>query len=219
MIVRSVPGSLVELLKPVEKTARQWNLFPKHYEDLRQMSDIGQLLTQIRRMYQQEKKICSRLLEQGAKGEYYLATELQVRLHQQEGYLFNNTKITLNHELVGGLGTTAFPDHLIVTPHCFLYVETKNWNKEYFSRNEPEKKKETAWQMRETRKRIVDYLKDRHIRTVPELFLYDHAVTFHRRLENIPVIESPQEIVDVITAARSGSPLDKYAEIVQAFGG
>lgn len=217
MKVISIPGSLEQLLKPVQERAVQVRLFPHSFEQLWHYGAIGSYLQKIQNIYQQghPRKKYNIMREQGVKAEYYLASELKLRLNQIEGYLFNNPKIIIGGDYAGGLGLTSFPDHIVLTEHCFLYIETKNWSKEYLAVNGEEKKTEIARQIELTQKHLSDFLQEGKIAAPPEALVYDHQRTLGESIGKIKVVSDIGEIVKVVTSNQDS--VMEYQKIVEMF--
>ncbi len=217
MNVLGIPGSLEQLLQPVKERAVRNGLFPHSFEQLWHLGNIGIYLQKIKRMYQQEHtgKRYNVLAESGAKAEYYLASELKLRLNQVEGYLFNNPQIIIGGKDAHGVGLTSFPDHILLTEHCFLYLETKNWSKEYLEANGEEKKNEIARQIGLTQQHLNDFMQERGIKARPEALIYDHQGTLGERIGKIKVIGDIGEVVQMVK--NSQDSVTEYQEIVEVF--
>lgn len=219
MKVLGLPGSLEQLLQPVKERAVRSGLFPPSFEHLWRLGDIGPYLQKIKRMYQQEQagRRYNLLAESGAKAEYYLASELKLRLNQREGYLFNNPKIIMGGDDAHGVGLTSFPDHIVLTEHCFLYLETKNWSKEYLAANGKEKKNEIARQIGLTRQHLHGFMQERGIEARPEVLVYDHQRTLGEHIGKIKVVGEIAEIVQIVTGGQDA--VGEYQKIVEELKG
>ena len=218
MNIVGLPGSLVQLLKPIAQPTQQQHLFPSSFEALRCMGDIGRVLEKIRHIYQREGKInlYNLMAERGTKAEFYFATELAKELAGVEGYIFNNVSISLQTEHVAGVGLTVFPDHLIVMPNAFLYVENKSWSRAYLQLQR-EKKKAQVWEQLEGTLKIISmYLNHNSLPLSPKAYLYDDQGSFGRNCPGCTVIEKPREIADIILR-ESNSSLAEYQALVNQF--
>lgn len=202
MEIHGIPGSLQELLKPLKGS-----ILPlKHIDDIQ--GDFGSYLASLRRYYRRKHIPYSIMLEEGAKGEYYLMRELQRLLHQQEGHLFNQLRISNEDETCAGYGLNSYPDHLMITPYSFTYIETKRWRK-------PEKKmiQDVVTQMQGTLKNLERYLAHQNFSIRPAPVLYDDLGTFPET-GPYPVIRSPRELVQQLSTTPK---LPEYQQLVMTF--
>ncbi len=218
MNIEGLPGSLVQLLKPIALPAQKQHLFPRNFAALHSLGDIGRVLENIRRVYQQEGKIhlYNRMAEQGTKAEFYFATELAQELSGVEGYIFNNVSISLQTEHVAGVGLTVFPDHLIVMPNSFLYVENKSWSRAYLQLQREKKKAQIREQLEGTLKIISMYLNNHSLHLSPPAYLYDDQGSFGRDCPGCTVVEKPREIADIALRENNSSP-SEYRALVSLF--
>lgn len=210
MIVHGLPGSLVELLKPVRQSAEKQGLYPADFAEL-QKASLNDLIKQIHDIYRQENTIYSFNHERGTEGEFHFVSVVSSQVN--EGHLFNN---------MGGIppgygsgGLLLFPDHVLLTPTTFLYVETKNWTANYMERNKARNKEGVRNQMNNTLDTIVTYLRHEGFDVVASCFLYDHGKVFNRVLEGHTVWEDPREAVAFLQGRGSLPPMRKYERIVE----
>ncbi|MDO8655689.1 MAG: nuclease-related domain-containing protein [Nanoarchaeota archaeon] len=205
MEIIGIPGSLENILKPVREIAERRQLFPHNFEQLQRQGDIGHYLAKIKQIYQQElaKKPYNRLLEPGIKAEYYLASELKMKLHEMDGYLFNNPSIDIRDNQVKGVGLSSFPDHLLITRNRFLYLETKNWSKEYLAVNGEKKKAEINQQVELTQKHLARFLMERGIEARPTAVVYDHQGTLGESIGRLRVAHRVTEIAQMVISSPS----------------
>lgn len=150
---------------------------------------------------------------QGVKAEYHLASTLKMELHHVEGYLFNNLHIDLRDDRIRGLGLSSFPDHLLLTRNCFLYIETKNWSKKYLEKHESERKKEIAWQLERTQSHLGYFLRERGIAARPEALIYDHQRTLGDSIGKVKIVWRMGELVQKVK--ESSHQIPEYQKIVE----
>ncbi len=179
MHIHGLPGSVQELLKPLH-----WRDHPRSIEDI--TSDPGRYLQSIREEYYRKGLPYDPRLAEGARAEWYLASELRRLLYRQEGHIFNNAKISNENEQASGFGLTSYPDHLILTPGCFLYVETKRW------KTPSREMIDLAFaQVESTARNIRQYLSCRGFQHHPLPFLYDDLGTFPVK-GPFPIVRKPK---------------------------
>lgn len=221
MKVLGIPGSLEILLQPVQEIAERRQLFPHDFETLLRQGDVGHYLAKIKRIYRQglAKKPYNRLIEQGVKAEYYLASELRRELHAIEGYLFNNFSIDIRDDQVKGVGLSSFPDHLLITRNSFMYIETKNWSWEYLVIDENEKKAEITQQVEMTQKHLAHFLQEQGIKARPEVLVYDHQRTLGERIGKVKVAGDVGEIVQMVRNSHDSVPeYQKMVDVLKRVG-
>lgn len=204
MEIHGLPGSLQELLKPVGGIMKM----PASINDIQ--VDLGRFLEGTRRMYLKHGITYNFMAEEGAKAEFFFAVEMR-RLYREEGHLFNNCRISNEYEDASGggasgMGLVSYPDHLIVTPHSFLYVESKRW------KNPPEEMQKAAFrQMEHTFKNICFFLEQEEVAEEPEPFLYDDLKSFSVA-GKYPIVRHPREICRNLQKAEERKNGKKTAE-------
>ncbi|MBI4150027.1 NERD domain-containing protein [Candidatus Woesearchaeota archaeon] len=211
MIIHGIPGSLVELLKPVRHKAEQRGLFPHDYKALEHMGDIGRVVERMKRLYEGESfPLSNHILDYGIIAENRFIEDIKYYLRNQEGHLFNNAEISCQDEGFSGVGLTVHPDHLLVMPQVFFYIETKNWTPAYLNRKG--KREGVKAQMDHT-KTIMRSAFPADI-PVPRAFLYDHRGSFQRQLDGYEVIESPRALLDIIVQEINTPRLPYYEKLI-----
>ncbi len=207
MEIHGLPGSLQELLKPVGSTMKM----PASIDDIQ--VDLGRFLGGTRKMYMKQGIAYNFMAEEGAKAEFFFAAEMR-RLYREEGHLFNNCRISNECEQASGMGLVSYPDHLIVTPHSFLYVESKRWKKP------PEEMQKAAFrQVEHTLKNICFFLEQEEVAEEPEPFLYDDLKSFSVA-GKYPVVRHPRELCGHLQKADGMQPpkegtLASYSRLVE----
>lgn len=210
-----MPGSLEKLLQPIKEVAERRQLFPHSFEELQRQGDIGNYLIKLRRIYLQglAKQPYNELAVQGVKAEYHLASALKMELYQVEGCLFNNPHIDLRDDQIKGVGLSSFPDHLLITRNCFLYLESKNWSKKYLHGQEYKRKADIARQIELTQSHLSYFLQERGIAARPEALIYDHQGTLGENIGKVRVIWKVGEIAQIVKDNSGQMP--EYQKIVE----
>lgn len=208
MEIHGLPGSLQGLLKPVSSAVSRVMPLPTSIDDIQM--DLGRFLEGVRRIYTKEGIAYNFPAEEGAKAEFIFATEMRW-LYRQEGHLFNNCRISNEYEDASGEGASGFglvsyPDHLIVTPHSFLYVESKRWRKPT-----EEMQCDAFRQIEHTLKNICFFLEQAGIEEQPQAFLYDDRGSFSVA-EKYPIIRHPREVCQRLQKAAERENRKKTAE-------
>ncbi len=215
MEVLGIPGSLEKLLQPIKDIAERRQIFPHSFEELQKHGDIGNYLIRLYRTYLQglTEQPYNESAMQGTKAEYHLASTLKMGLYQIEGCLFNNPPIDLRDDKIKGVGLSSFPDHLLITRNCFLYLETKNWSKKYLNGHEYERKREIAQQVERTQIHLAHFLQERGIAARPEALIYDHQGTLGESIGKVKVIWRVGELVQKVK--ESSHQIPEYQKIVE----
>ncbi len=207
MEIHGLPGSLQELLKPACGIMKM----PASIDDIQ--VDLGRFLGETRRIYMRQGTAYNFMAEEGAKAEFFFAAEMR-RLYREEGHLFNNCRISNECEQASGMGLVSYPDHLIVTPHSFLYVESKRWKKP------PEEMQKAAFrQVEHTLKNICFFLEQAGIEEKPDAFLYDDLRSFSVA-GKYPVVRHPRELCRHLKKAEEAQDAGKeesnnYSKLVE----
>lgn len=171
MEINGIPGSLAELLKPVEDGARLSSFYPENFDALWNMGDIGRIVQRIEEMYKRKGVNFNHFTARGSIGEYRFLSEFRRFFPDLDVCVFNNCRINNTTEDVSGGGLASYPDHLILSRKGFVYVETKNWTKEYAEKHQIHIKK----QLDATMRNIKIYFGNHSITSMPVPALYDAA--------------------------------------------
>ncbi len=171
MKINGIPGSLAELLKPVEDSARLSSLYPADFDALWNMGSIGIIVQRIEEMYKRRKVNFNHFTARGVIGEYRFLSEFKRFFPNLDAYVFNNCRINNTTEEVSGDGLASYPDHLVLSRKGFVYVETKNWTREYAEKHQIHIKK----QIDATMRNIKFYFGNHGVTSMPVPVLYDAA--------------------------------------------
>ncbi len=171
MEIYGIPGSLTELLKPVENGARLRGIYPVDFDALWNMGSIGRVVQRIEESYKIMGIKFNHITARGAIGEYRFLDEARTFFSGSDLHIFNNCRFNCETDEVSGLGLESYPDHLILSRNGFVYVETKNWTKKYAEKHKTEIKEQIDLTLRN----MDFYFRNMGISSVPMPILYDAA--------------------------------------------
>ncbi len=209
MEIHGIPGSLVELLRPVEGSARNSSLYPKSFEELWNMGDIGRIVQRARGFYDKRNIAFNYSAARGVIGEYRFLSDFRRFFSDFDSHVFNNCRLDNTTDEAGGSGFESYPDHLILSRNGFVYVETKNWIREYAEKHKARIKSQIDATMRNIRL----YFKDRWVSSIPIPVLYDAEGTIET--DGIRVVRDVSELKKFL----SGDSIKEHDKILNILSG